>query len=138
VLSRIDREQRTTQAVLCGSTNFTPNGVYRQANVVHTLERPDIANRYLTLFELLFAGATPSDTKKWIDAHNPLSADAPLVPGFSPRNGEVDLDLFAAEIRQARRDVLFCTAFELNERILEALLGAPHDDILRLGLQEHT
>ena len=31
--------------------------------------------------------------------------------------------------------MLFCTAFDLNERILEALKGAPHDSILRFGLQ---
>jgi hypothetical protein len=135
VLSRIDTGQRTPAAVLCGSTNFTHNGVYRQANVVHTALRPELAQKYLELFEVLFGGATPAETKKWINVNNPLSSDAPIVAGFSPRGGEVDLDLFAAEIRGAARDVLFCTAFDLNERILEALKGAPHDDILRFGLQ---
>ncbi len=43
VLSRIDQERRTPAAVLCGSTNFTHNGVYRQANVVHTANRPELA-----------------------------------------------------------------------------------------------
>ena len=64
-----------------------------------------------------------------------MSSDAPIVAGFSPRSGEVDLELFAAEIRGAARDVLFCTAFDLNARILEALKGKPHDTILRYGLQ---
>jgi hypothetical protein len=135
VLSRIDDEQRTPAAVLCGSTNFTHNGVYRQANVVHTANRPELAQRYLELFEVLFGGTDPADTKKWINVNNPLSSDAPIVAGFSPRGGEVDLDLFAAEIRGAGRDVLFCTAFDLNQRILDALMGKPHDDILRFGLQ---
>jgi phosphatidylserine/phosphatidylglycerophosphate/cardiolipin synthase-like enzyme len=121
--------------VLCGSTNFTHNGVYRQANVVHTALRPELAQKYLELFEVLFGGATPGDTKKWINVNNPLSSDAPIVAGFSPRGGEVDLDLFAAEIRGAAGDVLFCTAFDLNDRILEALKGKPHDEILRFGLQ---
>jgi phosphatidylserine/phosphatidylglycerophosphate/cardiolipin synthase-like enzyme len=31
--------------------------------------------------------------------------------------------------------VLFCTAFELEPRIEKALLGAPHDSILRFGLE---
>ncbi len=135
VLSRIDNERRTPTGVLCGSTNFTHNGVYRQANVVHTALRPELARKYLDLFEVLFGGATPGETKKWINVNNPLSSDAGIVAGFSPRSGEVDLDLFAAEIRGAARDVLFCTAFDLNERILEALKGKPHDDILRFGLQ---
>ena len=123
------------QAVLCGSTNFTENGVYRQANVTHVVESADVAGRYLELFELLFAGNDPAATKAWINEKNPLSADAPLVVGFSPRSGEADLELFASEIRGAKRDVLFCTAFRLNQRIDEALLGNAHDDILRLGIQ---
>jgi hypothetical protein len=135
VLSRIDGDARTPAAVLCGSTNFTENGVYRQANVVHVAERPELAAKYLAVFELLFSGADPAATKKWINANNQLGTDDPLVAGFSPRGGEVDLELFAAEIRGAARDVLFCTAFDLNRRILDALLGQPHDPILRFGLQ---
>ncbi|MDX6676937.1 MAG: hypothetical protein QOE31_989, partial [Solirubrobacteraceae bacterium] len=81
VLSRIDNERRTPAAVLCGSTNFTSNGVYRQANVVHTALRPELAQKYLELFEVLFGGATPGQTKKWINRENPLSSDAPIVAG---------------------------------------------------------
>jgi hypothetical protein len=135
VLSRVDHDKRTPASVLCGSTNFTENGVYRQANVVHIAERPELAAKYLDVFELLFSGASPADTKKWINANNHLGTDDSIVAGFSPRGGEVDLDLFAAEIRGAARDVLFCTAFDLNQRILDALLGQPHDPILRFGLQ---
>jgi phosphatidylserine/phosphatidylglycerophosphate/cardiolipin synthase-like enzyme len=135
VLSRIDNATRTPMAVLCGSTNFTENGVYRQANVVHVAERAELAAKYLEVFEVLFGGASPANTKKWINANNHLGSDAPIVAGFSPRAGEVDLELFAAEIRGAARDVLFCTAFDLNKRILDALLGQPHDQILRFGLQ---
>jgi hypothetical protein len=135
VLSRIEGERRTPRAVLCGSTNFTHNGVYRQANVVHQVERPDVAAPYLELFELLFGGATTTETKAWINANSPLSPDASLVVGFSPRSGRVDLDLFISEIRGAGRDLLFCTAFDLDDRIEEALLGADNDDILRLGLE---
>lgn len=135
VLSRIDNGSRSPTAVLCGSTNFTENGVYRQANVVHVAERAELAAKYLEVFELLFGGASPADTKKWINANNHLGSDDLIVAGFSPRGGEVDLELFAAEIRGAARDVLFCTAFDLNQRILEALLGQPHDPILRFGLQ---
>jgi hypothetical protein len=135
VLSRVDNEQRTPTAVLCGSTNFTHNGVYRQANVVHTANRTELAQTYLHLFENLFGGASQGDTRKWINVNNPLSSDAPIVAGFSPRSGKVDLDLFAAEIRGAARDVLFCTAFTIDDRIIKELLGKPHDAILRFGLQ---
>jgi phosphatidylserine/phosphatidylglycerophosphate/cardiolipin synthase-like enzyme len=135
VLSRIHDDRRTPAAVLCGSTNFTHNGVYRQANVVHTANRPELAQTYLQLFEVLFGGKTPGETRQWINVNNPLSSDAAIVAGFSPRSGKVDLDLFAAEIRGAARDVLFCTAFKIDERIIDELRGKPHDAILRYGLQ---
>lgn len=135
VLSRLNGNQRATEAVLCGSTNFTENGVYRQANVVHVIEDRAVGDRYLALFNQLFQGDTPAETKAWVNANDPLSPDAPLVVGFSPRSGGVDLDLFAVEIARAQRDVLFCTAFDLEDRIERALLGAPNDSIVRLGLQ---
>lgn len=135
VCSRLENGRREPRAVLCGSTNFTENGVYRQANVVHVAERRELAAEYLKLFEVLFSGEDPAATKRWVDGNDPLSADAPVVVGFSPRSGRADLQLFAAEIRGAARDVLFCTAFDLDRTILDALLGAPHDAILRLGLQ---
>jgi PLD-like domain len=135
VLSRLEGERRSPVAVLCGSTNFTENGVYRQANVVHVMEGFEAAARYLELYEVLFGGASPGETKDWIDAHNPLPADEPLVIGFSPRSGERDLELFAREIQAAEGDVLFCTAFDLDDRIEQALLGTPNDEILRIGLQ---
>jgi phosphatidylserine/phosphatidylglycerophosphate/cardiolipin synthase-like enzyme len=135
VLSRVESEERVPQAVLCGSTNFTENGVYRQANVVHVAAVSDIARRYLSTFETLFGGASQGDMRKWIDANDPLSPDGSLQVGFSPRTDEVDLDFFVGEIDKARRDVFFCTAFDLKDRVLDALLGKPHDDVLRLGVQ---
>jgi PLD-like domain len=135
VLSRMVDEERAPQSVLCGSTNFTENGVYRQANVVHVAELADVAARYLQIFGVLFGGATQSDTRKWINANDPLSSDAPLQARFSPRSGEADLGLFVDEIKGAHEDVLFCTAFDLKQGVLDALLGEANDDVLRLGVQ---
>lgn len=137
VLSRVDGAgQRQPQAVLCGSTNFTANGVYRQANVVHTLDDVMIAARYLQVFEEVWAN--PADvgaTRNWITGHNPMDPTQPLFAGFSPRSGGGDLREFVEIIEAARKDVLFVTAFILPDAILNALLGKPHDDILRYGLQ---
>lgn len=135
VLSRVRAGQRDPVSVLCGSTNWTRSGVYLQANVVHIAESAELAGNYLRLFELLFGGATVPETRKWIDENDPLPEDPPVVTGFSPRSGEKDLDAFVATIDQAERDVLFCTAFDLDNRIEQALLGKAHDDVLRIGLQ---
>ena len=137
VLSRVDGAgQRQPQAVLCGSTNFTANGVYRQANVVHTLDNVTIAARYLQTFEEVWANpADVAATRSWITEHNPMDPTQALFAGFSPRSGGGDLRAFVEIIEAARKDVLFVTAFTLPDAILNALLGKPHDDILRYGLQ---
>lgn len=135
VLSRLVGGTRRPRAVLCGSTNFTHNGVYRQANVVHVVRREDVAQEYLDLFEVLFGGADVTATRRYVTENNPIDAEKPLFAGFSPRSGGADLEAFIGGINAATRDVLFCTAFDLNDGIEAALLGEEHDPILRLGLQ---
>ncbi|MGX1186603.1 phosphatidylserine/phosphatidylglycerophosphate/cardiolipin synthase-like enzyme [Pseudomonas sp. F-14 TE3623] len=137
VLSRLDAAgQHQPEAVLCGSTNFTANGVYRQANVVHVLDDARIGASYLQTFEQVWA--TPADvgaTREWLTENNPMQPDQALFAGFSPRSGQGDLREFVEIINAARKDLLFVTAFALPEEVLNALLGQPHDDILRYGLQ---
>ncbi|WP_085695941.1 phospholipase D-like domain-containing protein [Pseudomonas sp. B26(2017)] len=137
VLSRLDGGgERHPQAVLCGSTNFTANGVYRQANVVHVLDDSTVSASYLKTFEQIWA--EPADvgvTRDWITQYNPMNPAQPLFAGFSPRTGGADLREFVDIIEGAKKDLLFVTAFALPDAILNALLGQSHDDILRYGLQ---
>lgn len=137
VLSRLDAAgQHQPVAVLCGSTNFTANGVYRQANVVHVLDDARIGASYLQTFEQVWA--TPTDvgaTREWLTENNPMEPDQALFAGFSPRSGQGDLREFVEIISAAKKDLLFVTAFALPDEVLNALLGQPHDDILRYGLQ---
>lgn len=137
VLSRVGVSgEQQPEAVLCGSTNFTANGVYRQANVVHVLDDESVAASYLQTFEQIWA--QPDDigaTRDWVTEHNPMNPQQPLFAGFSPRTGGADLQEFVRIIGAAKKDVLFVTAFSLPDAVLNALLGQPHDDILRYGLQ---
>lgn len=135
VLSRIERGRYQPQAVLCGSTNFTENGIYRQANVVHIVEQAAIAREYLGLFEVVFRGDDVRATRLHINDVNPISTSGPLFAGFSPRSGLVDLKQFIDIVNGARRDVLFCTAFDLYDPLQQALLGNANDGVLRYGLQ---
>jgi phosphatidylserine/phosphatidylglycerophosphate/cardiolipin synthase-like enzyme len=136
VLSKVHHGRRYPAAVLCGSANFTENGVYRQANVVHVVRRPAIAAQYLALFEHLFSTpADPAATRQFIDAANPIVADTPVFAGFSPRSHRPDLVEFARILTSARRDVLFCTTFDLDDTVEDALLGQPRDCVLRYGLE---
>jgi phosphatidylserine/phosphatidylglycerophosphate/cardiolipin synthase-like enzyme len=141
VLSRIEGGKHAPKAVLCGSANYTENGVYRQANVVHRIERADFAAHYLDLFEVLFRGDDQTATRTWINEHNlipetgALGGTEPVFIGFSPRSKRRDLQALARTIAAAQRDVLFCTAFNLDDEVDAALLGVENDPILRYGLQ---
>ncbi|MGF6318161.1 phospholipase D-like domain-containing protein [Pseudomonas frederiksbergensis] len=137
VLSRLDAAgQHQPEAVLCGSTNFTPNGVYRQANVVHVLDDARIGASYLQTFEQVWADPTDvGATREWLTENNPMQPQQALFAGFSPRSGQGDLREFVDIINAAKKDLLFVTAFALPDEVLNALLGLPHDDILRYGLQ---
>lgn len=137
ILSRIGAGgERVPQAVLCGSTNFTENGVYRQANVVHLADDQEIATRYLKLFEVIWqAPADVAVSRKWINANNQIDLGQKLFAGFSPRSGKADLAEFINIINSADRDLLFATAFKLPEEILDALLGNANDPVLRYGIQ---
>lgn len=137
VLSKLDAAgKRVPQAVLCGSTNFTENGVYRQANVVHATDDQAVAKSYLDLFDVVWND--PGDVaaaRKWINAKNPMDPAAKMFAGFSPRTGKGDLAEFINIIKGADKDLLFATAFKLPEDILDALLGAANDPVLRYGIQ---
>jgi phosphatidylserine/phosphatidylglycerophosphate/cardiolipin synthase-like enzyme len=137
VLSKIGASgTRTPQAVLCGSTNFTENGVYRQANVVHVADDKSLAENYLRVFDVIWdEPADVASTRKWITVNNPIDASAPMFSGFSPRSGKTDLAEFVNIITAADVDLLFATAFKLPDDILDALLGKAHDDVLRFGIQ---
>jgi len=135
VLSRIKKGQREPVAVLAGSTNFTENGIYRQANVVHIVDRPDTSREYLALFDQIFNGASLADTRRFINVNDRIDLTAPFFTGFSPRTKPEDLDAFKTLIGGAQRDVLFCTTFNLDDGIEDALIGQPNDSVLRFGIE---
>jgi PLD-like domain len=138
VLSRLRNGTREPQAVLTGSTNWTFNGLYYQANVAHVVDSTDVAAQYLAVFEQLFAGATQADMRGWLSANNPLAAgdEAAIEVLFSPRRDRGDLDHYVALVNTAQRSLIFATAFELDDALLDALAGANGARrILRYGLQ---
>jgi phosphatidylserine/phosphatidylglycerophosphate/cardiolipin synthase-like enzyme len=136
VLGKIRNGVSEPRAVLCGSTNFTENGVYRQANVVHVADDKTIAGHYAKLFQVVWdaPGDVPA-AKKWIGTNNAIDAANRMFVGFSPRAGGKDLAEFVNCIKAADRDLLFATAFALPKNILEALLGEANDPVMRFGLQ---
>jgi phosphatidylserine/phosphatidylglycerophosphate/cardiolipin synthase-like enzyme len=140
VLSRVELSGAYTPvAVLAGSTNWTENGCYRQANVVHISRTPSILENYAAMFKTLIATRTNRRaTKSAINKDNKIPTAPECFGGFSPRSKFADINAMAGLIAGAKRDVLFATAFKLRDEITDALLGAPNDAILRMGVQNSS
>ena len=136
VLSGFSNGVRKPRAVLAGSTNFTFNGVYCQANDITLSTDAAVAAKYLDQFEHIFSGETVPDTKARDTNENILDPAAAFQIGFSPRTGQKDLACFTTLIDAAKQDVLFSTAFNMAPNIYESLLGRAHDSILRYGIQD--
>jgi hypothetical protein len=135
VLSKVKGDgTRDAVSVLTGSTNFTLNGVYRQANVVHVVDDPILASEYLELFELLFKGTNVSKTREHIDANNAVT-DGSRMAVFSPRSDYADTQEVCSILKAAKSDVLFCTAFQLHPDVMATLKPDHVDDVIRYGLQ---
>ncbi len=122
------------QAVLTGTANFTPNGLWRQANVVHVIYDEHLAKEYDTLYKHLLVSQGSGNTKKYINANHPLRADETLFQSFSPRSGYIDIDFLEKTINEASSEVFICSAFKLHDRITAALSN-PDPKVSRFGLQ---
>ncbi len=140
ILSKVEPDgSYKPRAVLAGSTNWTENGCYRQANVVHISRTPAILENYSSMFETLIATRTSRrSTKSAINKFNKIPSYPERFGGFSPRSNFTDIHVIANLISDAKRDVLFATAFKLHEEVSSALLGSADDAILRMGIQNSS
>lgn len=135
VLSHVGSDgARSPKSVLTGTTNFTLNGVFRQANMVHVIDNPEVAKEYLDLFNLLFSGADVRQTKKYINDGNPI-VDARQKVVFSPRSAFGDTKEVCSILKSAASDVVFCTTFDLHPDVVEALIPKQPDNVIRYGVQ---
>lgn len=124
------------QAILTGTTNFTPNGLWRQANVIHIINDETLAKSYDQLFKQLLTSEGRGDTKTYINENHPIATDLNLFYSFSPRSGYVDIDLLETTINTAKSEVFICSAFSIHDRITNALKNKGlSDQVIRYGLQ---
>lgn len=98
-------------AVLMGSTNFTPEAQTVQANLLHILHSPQLAQLYAQRAQLLAANKKTSDIAKFKGWH-----DITDIPGtgirvfFTPEPGSQRefLDTVTNAVKGAKSSVLFC------------------------------
>lgn len=110
------------EAILTGSTNFSLGGVFGQSNVVHVVEDPSVAAKYLQCWELIQSNPSHAQLQADLSALNNLSDKKPpkgVTTVFSPQEERTALDWYA-KLANDTSDALFMTfAFGINKSFLE-------------------
>ena len=125
------------KAVLMGSANFTPEAFTVQANLLHIVYSPQLADLYDIRFRLLKSDPTMANVTKlaeWVTVND--------VPGttirvfFSPEaKGErVSLDTITKAVNGATSSVLFCVFSPTDQKLLNAILAAGDNNRILYGL----
>ncbi|MGE0361170.1 MAG: phospholipase D-like domain-containing protein [Vicinamibacterales bacterium] len=104
------------EAVLTGSTNFSLGGVFGQANVVHVVNDPQVADSYLQLWTTIAANPPHGPLRQQLQAQNPIPPATPVprlpAPGtttiFSPQQNLEALQWYA-DLAATASDALFMT-----------------------------
>ncbi len=128
-------EMRPTY-LLTGTANFTPNGLWRQANVIHVVRSAALGRQYSALFAQLLSSKGRGDTKRYINTHYRPISSATKSSSFSPRSGYDDIDFIADIIKNAQSEVFVCSAFSLHPKVTEALAN-PTGENIHYGLQNN-
>jgi phosphatidylserine/phosphatidylglycerophosphate/cardiolipin synthase-like enzyme len=124
----IQRRGAAAVKVLTGSTNFSTNGLYVNANHVITFNNPNAAQLYADAFDASFGENPMKDFKQTPLAENDSLVHEQQLPDmtirFSPHLKEVADKIFGAislRIEKAESDVLFAV---MNDRSKSSILDA--------------
>lgn len=124
--------------IICGSANYTTQGLTQQANVIHTIESEALANAYLARANLLLNDPSVADTKKantgWI---GPVAVGGSRVRlMFSPEANKtkVQMDTIVQAINDATDSVFFCLFAPTDQGLRDACFDAADRGMNMLGL----
>ena len=113
-------------AVLMGSTNFTPEAQTVQANLLHVLNSPQLADLYAQRAQLLAANRKTSEIAKFAGWH-----EVNDIPGskirvyFTPEPGKNRefLDTVTKAVQAAKSSVIFCMFTASDRDLMNAIFA---------------
>ncbi|ATB41358.1 hypothetical protein CYFUS_006823 [Cystobacter fuscus] len=111
-------------AVLTGSTNLTPGGLYGHSNVAHVVREPSVATTFLRYWEQLAGDPEARSLRQWTEQATPVPRVPPplgCTPLFSPRASLEALKWYRDRMREARSGVFLTAAFGVNDLLEEVL-----------------
>jgi phosphatidylserine/phosphatidylglycerophosphate/cardiolipin synthase-like enzyme len=124
-------------AVLTGSSNWTPNGLFGHLNCTHVVDNPNVAADYLAYWSELSQDQGSSAMKDWTGGRGHLPLDLPddsVTAVFSPQSSLSALNAYAHYAGSARKALFATFAFGMNKAFLPAY--REKDSVLRFALME--
>ncbi len=113
-------------AVLMGSTNFTPEAQAIQANLLHILHSPKLAQLYGQRASLLAANKPTKEVAKFSGWHDVDDIAGTKLRVFflpEPGQGRVFLDTVTDAVNKAKSSVLFCMFTASDKPLMEAIFA---------------
>lgn len=123
-------------SVLAGSTNFTDNAFYLQANVVQIINDPAIAGAYEKLFDNIAANSSdPAKTKAYNSKPENFAPIGNTHVYFSPRKGLIDIAELKNLLKNAGVNFILCSAFDIHDDLVNIISDHPNPKVVKYGLQ---
>jgi phosphatidylserine/phosphatidylglycerophosphate/cardiolipin synthase-like enzyme len=138
-LVRVDADKQA-QTVLCGSANFTSEGLSSQANLLHTFDSPDLARLFLDRQQLITPNPTVATTAKgarWSDTVAVGAAQVRVFFSPEPTKQTLSIDAVVETIRAATSSVLFCLFSPTDTDFLHAAFDVGDSGKMMFGLVNH-
>ena len=120
-----------------GSANFTPEGLTSQANLLHIINSPELAQLYNKRQRLLRDDPTIGDTAKdaaWSDSVAVGKAQIRVFFSPEPKNERTSIDTVIKSIQNAKQSVVFCMFDPTDPQLLQALLATGDKKKVLYGL----
>lgn len=140
----LTKTQGAPAALTCGSANYTTEGLTSQANLVHTVDSPNLAALYYERFQLLHGNPSVTATKAkqtgW--SHTVSIGDAGIRVFFSPEKGSpgddsASIETIVQAVHAARSSVIFCLFTPTDALLREACFAVGDAGKMMFGLVNH-
>jgi phosphatidylserine/phosphatidylglycerophosphate/cardiolipin synthase-like enzyme len=124
--------------LLTGSANFTTEGLTEQANLLHLLDSPELAQHYSDRAQAISSDPSMAATRKlwngWTDPVNVGSATIRATFSPEPNGQRTQIDTIVDAIGKAKHSVLFCLFSPTDQPLRDACFAAGDKGLMMFGL----
>jgi phosphatidylserine/phosphatidylglycerophosphate/cardiolipin synthase-like enzyme len=131
-------DQGKPARLLTGSANFTTEGLTEQANLLHLLDSPELAQLYSDRAAAISSDPTLATTAKlshgWSDPVKVGSASVRASFSPEPSGQRTQIDTIVQAIGKAEHSVLFCLFSPTDAPLRDACFAAGDKGLMMFGL----